>query len=454
MTYESFFSDRRPVPASLLLLVGLVVHSSLAVAANATDSVMYRSDFARDLSGFRRIFHYHGKVNLAVDGARPGLNGKPSLRVALSGETKTIVGRQLPVASGQRLRVSLSAAVELQVRGHIRVVLKCVDAGGKQLAWVDLGELPSEAEFGRLRSSTAEISKGTDRAYLVVFIDGVRGTLWLADVVVEQMGRMPAELEQLMHASARTVWGINDPLSLAYHAPHDDMISDTSAKLMAAAGFTHARLWCWWGSRDQLKRDINQGGAWVTADRGEAGWDFSKLQARIDRLAHYGLSPGAVVVHGTPEWASGKTAETLPAEVRAHWRMGRRPFFAPRDWADYEEFVRALVASFRDRVHVWEVMNEPNTSDAGLQGGHRAYMDYLRHFYRAAKSIDGECTVLCSRVGSDWLGKMIEVITICRTSKVAGRSLPVGLAVINGEGNTVTMVDLRCEPTTERGGVE
>ena len=107
------------------------------------------------------------------------------------------------------------------------------------------------------------------------------------------------------------------------------------------------------------------------------------------------------------KWAGGKTDADLQAAAAKSWRARRRPFFPPQDWAEYERFVHALVSRFQDRVSVWEIMNEPNTDDSGLQGGHRVYMDYLRHFYRAAKGADRDCTVLCSRVGFEWFDRML-----------------------------------------------
>ena len=391
--------------ATLLLTAAWSVPWSTANGQTPRD-VIYRSDFASGLSGFQRIFHYYGEAELSLDSEKRGPSGAPSHRVDLAQKTKTIVGIKLPVRPGQRVRVALAGAAELQECERLRVALKCVSAKGKQVAWIDLGAFPRQREFGHLRSPTLEIPQSMSRAYLFIFPDGARGRLWLADVVVRAAG-IPAELEADLAVQGPTVWGINDALALAYHKPHDATISDTSAKLMATVGFTRARLWCWWGSRSQLKNDINQGGVWLMLDRRDDGYDFSALGHRLDRLAQYGLRPGAVIVQGTPEWASGKSGDHIPAAAKRNWRARRKPFFPPRDWADYEQFVTALVSQFKDRVRIWEVMNEPNTPDTGLQGGHRAYMDYLRRFHKAAKEVDPSCTVLCSRVGVDWLGKML-----------------------------------------------
>jgi hypothetical protein len=240
-----------------------------------------------------------------------------------------------------------------------------------------------------------------------LFATDVVGKLWIADVVVEPF-EMPPEIEAKLHASGPTRWGVCDALATGYHQPHDATISDTCAKLMSVAGATSDRIACWWGSRDQMENDINQGRGWVVVDRRGDRYDFSELDERIELLAHYGLQAGPVTIHGTPVWASGKTSKDLPGEADLNWRARRRPFFSPRDWSDYEDFVFALVTRFKDRVRIWEVMNEPNIPDSGLQGGYCTYMKYLRHFHRAAKRADDQCTVLCARVGPDWLESMLE----------------------------------------------
>ncbi len=369
-------------------------------------AALYRSDFRAGLSGFREIFHYEGEASLKTDTERPGPSGAPSLRVSFPTRTKTMIGVLLDVRPGQRLWVELAGAQDLQGDSRVAVSLKCVDEPAERQVWIPLGTFPASYEFAWVRCPL-EVPGFAARVYLIVSVDDAIGRLWVADVAVMPL-EIPPALEARLWANGPTTWGINDALALAYHKGRDPALSDTCAKLMAAAGATSARLSCWWGSREQLANDLNAGQAWATVDLRNGAYDFSELENQIDTLARYGLRADPVVVHGTPEWASGKTRVDLPPETASNWRARRRPFFPPRNWADYERFVFELVSHFKDRVRTWEVMNEPNTPDSGLQGGHGAYMDYLRHFYAAAKRADPACRVLCGRVGADWLGKMLE----------------------------------------------
>ena len=392
-------------PLGRVAALAALLLSSAAMAQGA-DEVVYRSDFASGPCGFSRKFHYYGQVTLAVDARRRSPAGAASLCATFGEKTKTIIGVTLDVRPGQRIRVELAGAAELQSVQGIGVAVKCVEADGKQAAWLGLGEFPRGDTFARLKSPVVEVPRSTARAYLFLAPRDAVGKLWIADVVV-RLVEIPEELEARFAAAGPTNWGINDPFALAYQAPHDATLSDTCAKLMAAVGFDRARVWCWWGSRDQLKNDINKGGAWVFVDKRGGEYDFSELERRLDRVEAYGLRPGPVIIHGTPKWAGGRTDEDLKAAAARSWRARRRPFFPPQDWSEYRRFVQALVSRFKGRVRVWEVMNEPNTPDSGLQGGHRVYMDYLRHFYRAAKQADRDCVVLCSRVGIKWLDLML-----------------------------------------------
>ena len=388
-------------------MIGQQLLIVLPLLCFAEPSPAYRSDFRHSLSGFREIHHYYGSAALSLDPNRRGSSGEPSLRVDCTEKTKTMIGVVLDAKAGQRFRLRLAGCADLKQCGQISVCAKCVEAGGRRDTWIGLGAFPQGSGFKDFTSQPFEVAPFASRVQVFLFATDVVGRLWIADVLVEPF-EMTAEMETGLHASGPTRWGVCDALAKGYHQPHDTTISDTCAKLMSTAGATSVRVACWWGNRDQMRNDINQGQGWVIVDRRGDYYDFSELEKRIELLAHYGLEPGPVTVHGTPTWASVKTSKDLPAEAESNWRARRRPFFPPSDWSDYEDFVFASVTRFKDRVRIWEVMNEPNIPDSGLQGGNRTYVEYLRHFYRAAKRADEHCVVLCGRVGPDWLEAMFE----------------------------------------------
>ncbi len=102
--------------------------------------------------------------------------------------------------------------------------------------------------------------------------------------------------------------------------------------------------------------------------RGEFHWDYyDRLLARAHR---YGISVYAIVGYWTG-WTKPYTAEGIE---------------------DYVRFVRALVAHYRDRIHQWEIWNEPNIFF--WQGPKELYAELLTKSYGAIKEVDPQAQVL------------------------------------------------------------
>ena len=392
--------------AATLPRLSWVVLSAAHLCGAALSEIPFRSDFSSGTEPFRRLFHYHGEAVLTTDLGKAPPEETVALRIDFPEVTKTMVGLELAAEAGDRLRVSLAGTTEFSAAGRTDIAFTCHDSAGKRLAWVGLGPFPQGSIYQSFRSELVELPPGTARIRLFVFFSEVKGSAWLGDVAVTRAESLPPHLEAKLRSTGRTRWGVNDFLAARYTARAD--LSDTCAKLMAAAGFEEARLAVWWGSREQLSRDIQAGG-WVVVDRGDDGaYDFSELERILARVEYYGVAPGVVVVHGTPEWASGRTRADVPEGRARNWRAQRRPFFPPRDWADYETFVGALVARCRGRVRTWEVLNEPNTPDSGLHYGWQDCMAYITHFHRAAKRADPDANVVAGRVGRPWMGHMLK----------------------------------------------
>jgi hypothetical protein len=386
-----------------VLLIVIVAASGQPAWGEEMPKVLHRSDFSSGLSGFRELFRYYGRCELSIAGDAADATGDRVLRADFPEKTRALVGFTLAVRPAQRFRVLLSSRAELSRGNGFDVVVKCQGTNSHATSWTTLGRLAVTGSFADFDSDPFEVPPLANRAQIFIHANDVIGTLWLADVCVEPI-TLPPEVDKELRIRGPVRWGVCDALALSY-SEADPTLSDTCAKLMALAGAENARMSCWWGSREQLVNDINAGRAWVCVDRdGTDRYDFSELAARIERLTHYDLRIEPLVVHGTPLWA-GAGGEQVRTE--SDWRRRRRPFFKPVDWAEYETFVFELVSRFRDRIRVWEVMNEPNTPDSGLQGGHEVYRKYLRVFHRAAKRADPNCTVLCGRVGLDWLKAMV-----------------------------------------------
>ncbi|HIE52695.1 MAG TPA: hypothetical protein EYP85_13145, partial [Armatimonadetes bacterium] len=70
----------------------------------------------------------------------------------------------------------------------------------------------------------------------------------------------------------------------------------------------------------------------------------------------------------------------------------------PRDWADWERFVRQTVSRLKDYVQVWEVWNEP-VIPWGWKGTVEEVVRLHEVAYRAIKSVQPEATVIGPCVG-------------------------------------------------------
>jgi hypothetical protein len=374
----------------------------LALGGAASGEALYEADFRQGVGGFRVLYRYYGEFELAVDGGKRGPSGAPALRIGMAEECKGLVGTEVQAEGAARLRVELWGA-SVTEGAEALVVLRCYREDGERIDWQTLGRLPAGRRLRRFVSHPIQLPRSTARTELCIDYKGTTGSSWIADVRVMPVD-VPAELEETFSAPGETHWGCNEFLPYAY--TDDPTLIDTCAKLLVTAGLREDRVYCWWGSREQIATDLTPN-LWTAVDREDRRYDFSALDRRLEELAYYGARPGTVVVHGTPEWASGKTRDDLSEEEAKNYRARRRPFFPPRDWSDYEEFVEALVSHFRGRVRRWEIMNEPNTPDAGIHYGYEDYERYLRGFYEAAKRADPSCLVLCGRVGADWLAPML-----------------------------------------------
>ena len=92
----------------------------------------------------------------------------------------------------------------------------------------------------------------------------------------------------------------------------------------------------------------------------------------------------------TARWASSAPAGTANADI---------PYYPPASMTEYEEYIRAVVGRYKDRVDVWEVWNEPNlalywkpTPNAA------AYTKLLKVAYTAIKDLDPSAKVILGGV--------------------------------------------------------
>ncbi|HEY5912603.1 MAG TPA: beta-galactosidase [Verrucomicrobiae bacterium] len=111
--------------------------------------------------------------------------------------------------------------------------------------------------------------------------------------------------------------------------------------------------------------------------RGEFHWDY--YDRLLERAHRYGITVYAIV---------------------GYWTDWTKPY-TPEGVEDYVRFVRALVAHYKDRIHQWEIWNEPNIFF--WQGPKELYAELLTKSFLAIKETDPQAQVLgISTAGIDF----------------------------------------------------
>jgi hypothetical protein len=127
---------------------------------------------------------------------------------------------------------------------------------------------------------------------------------------------------------------------------------------------------------------------WPEIEPAKGQFDFTMADKEINRFTNAGIWMlglfNYAAKNGAPSWL-----ETVQPPKGA-FGVSKPVAKNPADWQDY---VRALVGRYKDRVHAWEVHNEPN---GGMDAA--SYFEQLKSAYTAAKEVDPNCTIvgLCS----------------------------------------------------------
>jgi hypothetical protein len=133
-----------------------------------------------------------------------------------------------------------------------------------------------------------------------------------------------------------------------------------------------------WFSREEL--------SWANIEpnaKGQFAWAL--YDRRIDYNRQYGMEIIGMLLT-TPRWAS-----TNPGAPDWYW-------YEPARYEDYFDFVRAAVNRWKDRIHTWEIWNEPNHQGTWncLNNCDRAarYAALLAGAYSTIKAEDPDARVL------------------------------------------------------------
>lgn len=119
---------------------------------------------------------------------------------------------------------------------------------------------------------------------------------------------------------------------------------------------------------------------------GEFRWDIA--DAQIDRV----LRAGAGVMALLPPFPSAEWSSEAPASLRKPGYPGERirQAYAPTDPAQLAAFASRAVSRYKDRVRVWEFLNEPIYTDYSLPRERYGPVDYVRLLRPVAAAIRAE----------------------------------------------------------------
>jgi hypothetical protein len=158
-------------------------------------------------------------------------------------------------------------------------------------------------------------------------------------------------------------------------------------ELAELIGFDLVRLLCGWGANmASLERGIE-------SVRGAYNWKAFDEAVRM--YGDAGFIMNAQICY-TPLWASPH-----PEKTNVNICVVEGTTFAPTEMKDFSDFVETAVARYQDRIHLWELWNEPS-----VPGGSIFWSDTPENFvrlletgYRAVKKIQPNAQVWIGGLG-------------------------------------------------------
>ncbi|BBH20281.1 hypothetical protein Back11_16260 [Paenibacillus baekrokdamisoli] len=150
---------------------------------------------------------------------------------------------------------------------------------------------------------------------------------------------------------------------------------ENAMKLADLVGFRFARIHAVpWGTQF---RDTSWA---IETSRGVYNW--TRFDDQINKLTSYGFDLAGNLLY-TPQWASPH-----PEETQVNVSVPQYSAYAPTDMRDWENFVRAAVVRYGDRIKSWEVWNEPNLPKLSVfwMDTPERYVELLKTAYETIKA--------------------------------------------------------------------
>jgi len=141
---------------------------------------------------------------------------------------------------------------------------------------------------------------------------------------------------------------------------------------------------------------------WHDVEPRKGSFDFTECDHQIDRVLRHGLNVIGLLPFPSTNWSSSAGPEVEPTR---HYPENReRVAYMPKDLKDMGNYVRNTVEHYRDRLSVWEILNEPVYTSYALprSKGYNAedYVRLLKVAYRSVKAVDADALVIGGIAGS------------------------------------------------------
>jgi hypothetical protein len=135
---------------------------------------------------------------------------------------------------------------------------------------------------------------------------------------------------------------------------------------------------------------------WQDVEPEKGRFTFAETDAQIDRPLGHGLRVLGLLPFPSSNWSSSAPESV---KVTTQYPGNRiRVAYAPRDEAEFENYVAKTVEHYKGRIAWWQVFNEPLYTDyslphaLGYDGA--TYAKLTKAFARAARRADPRCKVL------------------------------------------------------------
>ncbi|MBM3472942.1 MAG: hypothetical protein FJX75_06735 [Armatimonadetes bacterium] len=129
---------------------------------------------------------------------------------------------------------------------------------------------------------------------------------------------------------------------------------------------------------------------WLHVEPEKGRFDFAEADRQIDRVLELGINVLPLLPFPSSDWGSSAPDSVKPGSGYPANR--ERAAYMPRDMEEFANYVRTTVTRYKDRLHVWEILNEPVYTSYALprEKGYTPadYVKLLEVAYKAVKEAD------------------------------------------------------------------